>query len=188
MARRSDCRKFDDDFRDDGAIPPTGASPAAVRKIDRYGSDVIKPVRRRRCIRCPADGHVGHAQPARQIDHAGLSRRLDQLGDDLDVVLRRLLRVLLQRVRVRVAGELGARRARHAAAPDISALDHRSVAYATLWNLRHHAESRRHPRHRRRPQAHRGLLAAVARLRRPRHSRQRRLHGPGQLGHRPPGR
>ena len=49
----------------------------------------------------------------------------------------------------------------------------------------YHGVPRRHARHCRRAAAHRQLLAAMAGVRRPGDSGQRRLHGPRQLGHRP---
>ena len=45
----------------------------------------------------PRHCHVGDPEPTRQIDHPRLTGRGDQLRDNLDIILRDLLRMLFPR-------------------------------------------------------------------------------------------
>ena len=65
-----------------------------------------------------ADGDVRDTQPSSQIDDTRLARRVDELRDHLDVVLRRFLGVLLAGAG-RVARERGAAHAAEFSAVDI---------------------------------------------------------------------
>ena len=74
----------------DKLAPARGQENGAVRET-RDQPVALQPLNR------PRHRHVRDPKPARQVDHARLAGRGDQLGDDLDIILRDLVRMLFPR-------------------------------------------------------------------------------------------
>src|SRR4030095_1492558 len=66
--------------QENGAIGETRDQPVALQPLNR-----------------PRHGHVRDPKPPCQVDHARLASRGDQLGNDLDIILRNLVGMFFSR-------------------------------------------------------------------------------------------